>query len=197
MTASQTKRRVARACLRTVAGLYLVGLWLDAAGCGVPERVLPHAVDYFMEVAALFPEAAGGAIDYRAQGWVCADGAWQELDTRPYFPLDPDSKENRFQRALNFYREDLVVHRAIDDYLVQRHDAGGHDDGIPRGKPIGGVKLVRVRIPIPAAGTPIQPFTRRPLDELPVAEQEVLYTTPRTRVDERCGSRPPGATEHD
>jgi hypothetical protein len=191
MTASAKQRRIARACLRALAGLYLVGLWLDAVGCSLPARVLPHAIDYFMEVAALFPEAAGGAIDYRAEGWVCSDGRWQEIDTRPYFPLDPDSKENRFQRALNFYRDDVVIHRALDDYLVGRHDAGSHDDGIPRDRRIGGVRLVRVKIPIPPPGTPLQPFTRRPLAELPKADKETLYRTPRARIDERCGPPAP------
>ena len=188
MTAPQTKRRVARAGLRVVAGLYLVGLWLDAVGCDTPGRILPHALDYFMEVAALFPEAASGAIDYRAEGWVCDDARWQELDTRAYFPLDPDSKENRFQRALNFYRDDTRVERALDDYLVQRHDESWLEDGIPRDRRIGGVRFVRVKLPIPQPGAPLEPFTRRPLPEVPQTEKEVLYRTPRSKLDARCGT---------
>lgn len=182
-----------RACLRTLATVYLVGLWLDAVGCSVPSRILPHAVDYFMEVAALFPEASGGAIDYRAEGWVCADTRWQEMDTRPYFPLDPDDKENRFQRALNFYRDDVEVHRALDAYLVERHNAARADDGIPRDRLIGGVRLVRVRIPVPAPGGPVARFTRRPLEEIPQREKETLYRTPKARIAERCGVGPPEA----
>jgi hypothetical protein len=197
MVTSEKMRRIARVALRTVAVLYLCGLWLDAVGCSAPSRVLPNAVDYFMQVAALFPEVAGGAIDYRAEGWVCADARWQELDTRPYFPLDPDSKENRFQRALNFYREDTVVHRALDDYLVARHDAAVADDGIPRDKPIGGVRFIRVRIPIPPPGAPEKPFARSALDAVPRADKELLYRTPHARIVERCGAGAAEPTEHE
>jgi hypothetical protein len=195
MTPQEKKRRFVRVGLRTIAALYLVGLWLDAIGCTTPSRLLPHALDYFMEVAALFPEASSGAIDYRAEGWVCADARWQELDTRPYFPLDPDDKENRFQRALNFYRDDPAVERALDAYLVERHDAGHDDDGIPRGRAIGGVRFVRVRIPIPPAGSPLERFTRRPLADLPTSEKETLYRTPKARIAERCGPPAPAAAE--
>lgn len=191
MTLREPQRRFLRVALRTLAALYLVGLWLDAVGCSIPGRVLPHALDYFMEVAALFPEAAGGAIDYRAEGWVCADARWQELDTRPYFPLDPDDKENRFQRALNFYRDNPAVERALDAYLVERHNAGKSDDGIPRGTPIGGLRFTRVRIPIPPAGSHPPPFTRRPLADLPTSVKETLYRTSKARLADRCGSTAP------
>ena len=187
MMPAEDNRRLLRACIRTLAAMYLVGLWLDAAGCSIPSRVMPHAIDYFMEVAALFPEASGGAIDYRAEGWVCAEARWRELDTRPYFPLDPDDKENRFQRALSFYRDDLQVERALDAYLVQGHNAGRADDGIPRDQSIGGVRFVRVRIPPPPPGGPVARFTRRPLSELSRAEKEFVYGTPKARVGEQCG----------
>ncbi len=187
MTLRESQRRFLRMGLRIVAALYLVGMWLDAIGCTAPSRVVPHALDYFMEVAALFPEAASGAIDYRAEGWLCEDARWQELDTRPYFPLDPDDKENRFQRALNFYRDDPAVERALDAYLVERHNAGRADDGLARGAPIGGLRFVRVRIPIPPPGTPLEPFSRRPLTDLPASEKETLYRTPKARIAERCG----------
>jgi hypothetical protein len=193
MTPTENYRRLAHASLRAVAALYLVGLWLDAVGCSVPARVLPHALDYFMEVAALFPEAAGGAIDYRAEGWTCTDARWEEIDTRPYFPLDPEDKENRFQRALNFYRDDAQVHRALETYLVDRHNAGPADDGIPRDQHIGGVRLVRVRVPIPAPGATLERFTRRPLADIPKSEKETLYRTPKARIEERCGT-PEGPT---
>jgi len=177
MTPRENKRRFVRMGLRTLAALYLVGLWLDAVGCSTPSRLLPHALDYFMEVAALFPEAASGAIDYRAEGWVCADARWQELDTRPYFPLDP------------------TVERALDAYLVERHNAGRNDDGIQRGHAIGGARFVRVKIPTPPAGSRLERFTRRPLTDLPANEKETLYRTPKARIAERCGPRDPATAE--
>jgi hypothetical protein len=181
-------QRWGRVALRTVAAAYLVGLWLDAAGCSVPARVLPRAVDFFMQIAALFPEAATGAIDYRAEGWVCQDARWEEIDTRAYFPLDPDDKENRFQRAMSFYRDDTRVKQALEAYLVARHNAGAKDDGIVRDHLIGGVRLLRVKVPIPPLGVrPRERYTRRPLDGYPRSEREVLYRTAKERIDERCG----------
>jgi hypothetical protein len=179
-------RAPGRYALRLLAGAYLVGLWLDGIGCEVP-RILPRPAEYFLQVAALFPDAATAASEYRAEGWICGEQRWQELDPRPYFPLDPDDKENRFQRAMQFFRDEPVVTRALDDYLVERHDAGLHDDGIPRDRPIGGVRLLVVRVPIPKPGTPIERFERRPLAEIAKDERKILYRTPRTRLEQRCG----------
>jgi len=183
-------RAAGRYALRALAGAYLVGLWLDGIGCEVP-RVLPRPAEYFLQVAALFPDAATAASSYRAEGWICAEQRWQELDTRPYFPLDPDDKENRFQRAMQFFREEPVVLRALDDYLVERHDAGLHDDGIPRDQVIGGVRLVVVRVPISRPGTRVERFVRRPLADVPRDERKVLYRTPKARLEQRCGAALP------
>jgi hypothetical protein len=184
----------ARVALRGVAALYLVGLFLDGVGCDVPPRVLPPAADYFLQVAALFPDAATAATDYRAEGWVCAEKRWREIRTAAYFPLDPDDKENRFQRAFHFYRDEPSVLHALDTYLVESHDARWGDDGIPRDEAIGGVRFVVVRTPIPAPGAPLTRFSRRPLMEVPDAEKHVVYRTPKSDLARRCpGEPPPGA----
>src|SRR5579863_921246 len=94
-----------RIALRVLAVTYLLGVWLDGSGCGLPARVLPRTANYFVQVAALFPYAASTSIDYRAEGYVCNEGAWMELDTRPYFPIDPQDKQNRFNRVMHFFRE--------------------------------------------------------------------------------------------
>ena len=183
-----------RLALRSVAAIYLVGLWLDGVGCDWPARALPRPVEYFMQVAALFPDAATAASQYRAEGWVCADADWAEIDVRPYFPLDPDDKENRFQRALHFYVDDPAVTRALDAYLVQRHDTRPLDDGIPADRPIGGVRLLSVREPIPPPGSEVHRYQRRPLADYPRAERHLVYRTPKAIVDERCGgSRSPAS----
>ena len=44
---------------------------------------------------------------------------------RPYFRIDADNKENRFQRALQFYRKNRNVMRALEDFIVARHNATG------------------------------------------------------------------------
>jgi hypothetical protein len=177
----------ARTALRWLACAYLVGVWLDGVGSTLPRAVLPRAANYFLQVAALFPRAATASIDYRAEGWVCADKRWSEIDTRAYFPLDPDDKENRFQRVMHFFRTEERTMHALDDYLVDAHAAGHHPDGIALDQRIGGVRLSSLRIPLPKPGDAIEPMRRLPLSEYPEDERHVFYHTPRSRLAERCG----------
>ncbi|MGH7269592.1 MAG: hypothetical protein ACREJ3_04100 [Polyangiaceae bacterium] len=179
--------RSAGAALRVLAALYLAGVWLDGVGSTLPFRLLPRAPNYFLQVAALFPRAATRTIDYRAEAWVCGDKAWRELDTRPYFPMDADGKENRFQRVMHFFRQDERTMLALDDYLVRRHDSAAHDDGIERGGDIGGVRLSSLRIPLPVPGGPIARFERRPIADYPEAERHIFYHTRRSTLARRCG----------
>jgi hypothetical protein len=167
--------------------MYLAGLWLDGIGCDVPARVFPAPADYFMQVAALFPDAATAVSEFRAEGWLCEERRWQEVDTRPYFPIDPNDKENRFQRALHFFREQPAVTRALDAYLADRHNTKWREDGIPRGEAIGGVHLLLVRAPIPRPGAPLERFTRRPLESFTSDEKHVFYRTPKSKLEQRCG----------
>lgn len=173
--------------LRWLACAYLVGVWLDGTGSTLPAAVLPRAANYFLQIAALFPSAAIASIDYRAEGYVCADRKWQELDTRPYFPIEPDDKENRFQRVMHFFRQDRRTMRALDAYLVDRHRAGGQDDGIAADRAIGGVRLSSLRIPIPNPGERIERPRRKPLTDYPEEEKHIFYHTPRATIADRCG----------
>lgn len=174
--------------MTALAGAYLGGVWLDAVGSTLPSDVLPRAANYFLQVAALFPRAAVMSIDYRAEGWVCADHSWEEFDTRPYFPIDADNKENRFQRVMHFFRSDRPTMHALEGYLVERHNAGRQDDGLAHGRTIAGVRLVSLRIPLPAPGDPLQRMQRRPLSEYPPAQKQSFYHTPESKLAERCGS---------
>jgi hypothetical protein len=177
---------IARLALRWIAGAYLVGVWLDGTGTNLPARVLPRVVGYFLQIAVLFPNAARASIDYRAEGWVCADRTWQELDTRAYFPIESDDKENRFQRVMHFFREDEQTMHALDGYLVERHASGVHTDGIPLDRAIGGVRLSSLRLPLPRPGDAIERVQRRPLYEYAQDEKHVFYHTPRSTMAERC-----------
>ncbi len=177
-----------RAALKVLGGLYLAGVWLDGVGSNLPSKVLPRAANYFMQIAALFPKAATFSIDYRAEGWVCADGKWEELDTRPYFPIDPDDKENRYQRVMHFYRQHRETMQALDAFLVDAHNGGKHDDGIARDKRIGGIRTLSLRIPLPNPGDPITRHAYKPLSAFPEAERAYFYHTRRSRRAERCGS---------
>jgi hypothetical protein len=176
-----------RVALRILAGAYLAGVWLDGTGTGLPARVLPRSPNYFLQVSALFPMSAIASIDYRAEGFVCADGDWRELDTRPYFPIDQDDKENRFNRVMHFYREHRQTMHALDTFLVTRHNAATRvDDGIPLDRAIGGVRLWSIRIPIPAPGSRLERPSRQPLSSYPEDERKGFYHTPQSKIAERC-----------
>jgi hypothetical protein len=178
----------ARATLGVLAGAYLAGVWFDGVGSTLPSHALPRVANYFLQVAALFPKAATMSIDYRAEAWVCADKKWEELATSPYFPIDPDDKENRFQRVMHFFRQDETTMHALDAYLVERHVSGRGLDGIDAIKPIGGVRLLSLRIPLPSPGEPLERSRRLPLASYPEAERHVFYHTPRSKAAERCGT---------
>jgi hypothetical protein len=182
-----------QAAIRIFAGSYLVGLWLDGVGCGLPARILPRTANYFLQVAALFPTAAVASIDYRAEGHVCGESTWMELDTRPYFPIDPNDKENRFNRVMHFFRENRKTMSALDTYLVESHNSGIHEDGIPRGLPIGGVRLLSLRIPLPKPGDRLERVSRLPLADYPEEQRKIFYHTPGSKLAERCGTRGRGA----
>jgi len=182
----RVRRQVA---LRLLAGAYLVGVWLDGTGTGIPARILPRPASYFLQVAALFPWAAVATIDYRAQAFVCGKDEWEELDTRPYFPIDSDDKENRFNRVMHFLRDNRKTMNALDAYLVERHNSGRSDDGIPRDRPIGGIRVLSLRIPIPSPGERLQRVGRLPLSSYPEDERKFFYHTLRSTLAERCGER--------
>jgi|HubBroStandDraft_6_1064221.scaffolds.fasta_scaffold17475_3 hypothetical protein len=176
-----------RVALRVLAGAYLLGVWLDGSGSGIPASILPRAANYFVQVSALFPWAATASIDYRAEGFICSEGAWMELDTRPYFPIDTEDKENRFNRVMHFFRENRPTMTALDSYLVNQHNSAMREDGIPSDRAIGGVRLLSLRIPIPAPGDRLQRMSRQPLSSYPEEQRKAFYHTPRSRLAERCG----------
>jgi hypothetical protein len=163
--------------LRALAVVYFTGIVLDGTGCGWSGRFLPRSLVFFSQVSVLFPKVAYWTIDYRAEAWSCSKKAWVELDTRPYFPIDPDDKENRFNRAMHFFRENRKTMQALDKYLVRHHDPND---------PIGGVRLLSLRIPIPKVGSSFDRYERRPLAEYPETEREHFYHTPESVRVKRC-----------
>src|SRR5438105_10220160 len=129
-----------RRLLSVCATLYLTGIFLDVAGAPL-HRLVPRPLHYFMQVAKLFPYALTVTTEFRAEGYSCADDVFRELDVRPFFPIRPNDKENRFERALFFYRQQPVVMRALDEYLVTSNNRDG--------APIGAVRFLSLRIPVP------------------------------------------------
>jgi hypothetical protein len=184
--AKKKKRRTPRAVPSrfrgfwiAVAGLYLATVWLDGIGSTFPAKVTPRAWLYFSQVAALFVNAAPKVIDYRAEAWSCSEHRWIEVDVRPYFRIDADNKENRFQRALQFYRKNRVVMRALEDFIVTRRNAAGAN--------IGGVRFSSLRLPYPAPGEHVAPFEQRPLSAYSADMKKDWYWTPASRRTQRCG----------
>jgi hypothetical protein len=168
-----------------LATAYLALVFLEAAGSGKLTRALPRMLGYFTQVACLFPHAASMSIGYRAEGWLCGEKRWVEIDVRPYFVIDPDDKENRFHRVMFFYRENRPTMTALEDYLVARHNLGDADDGAPKAK-IGGVRLLSLRVPFGKAGDPVERHSRRPLASYPEEQRKNWFWTPASRRDERC-----------
>jgi hypothetical protein len=166
-----------------VAGMYLVTVWLDGVGSNVPAKLTPRPWLYFAQVAALFVTAAPKVIDYRAEGWSCSERRWTEIDVRPYFRIDRDNKENRFQRALQFYRKNRTVMRALEEFVVKRSNASG-------GALIGGVRFSSLRLSYPAPGEHVAPYERLPLATYSGEQRHDWYWTPKSRRTERCGQRP-------
>lgn len=184
-------RSRARTLLVVIGALYLTGVWLEGVGSTLPSSLLPRTPLYFLQIAALFPRAAVNVIEYRAEGWICAEHRWAEILTRPYFPIDPDDKENRFQRVMHFFRENRKTMHALDGYLVARHAEGGHADGIADDAKLGGIRVLSLRLPLPSPGDPLVRMHRQPLAEYPETVRKNWYYTPRSRRAARCGYAKP------
>ncbi len=163
-----------------IASLYLATVFLDGTGTGLPAKWLPRPWVYFAQVSALFPFAAVTTIDYRAEGWSCAERKWVEIDVRPFFPIDADNKENRFYRAVQFYRRDRAVMRALEGFVVTKWNGADR----PR---IGGVRFLSLRIPIPPAGAHLTPHERQPVSSYPRDQRHDWYWTPKSKRLEACG----------
>jgi hypothetical protein len=188
---SRTTLSPTRAVLVLAATAYLAFLWFDAAGVRGALRFEPRPLRFFTQAACLFPRASQAAIDYRAEGYRCSDSTWVEIDTAPYFPIDADNKENRFTRAMHFFRQNRPTMRALDEWLVHRYnaDASWHTMTSSAASDIGaigGIRLSSVRIPIPKPGEPVTRFEHRPLDHYPSDQVKRWYHTPERMVVERC-----------
>jgi hypothetical protein len=165
--------------------VYVLAIWLGAAGTGLPEKVLPRPLLFFTQVAELFPYAAVDSIEWRVRGWRCDLGRFEEIDVRPFFPIREDDKESRFDRAMFFHHRQRPVLEALDRYIT---DAQNRTHPTER---IGGLMLMSLRIPIPPLGEPGSRRSWIPLrDYPPTVERRYWYTTStQARVD-RCEETP-------
>ncbi len=184
---------VVKLLLAIVSIVYFGCVFAEANKAGTAARLLPAPLAYFTQIAALFPGAARSAIDYRVEGWRCKDKAWAEIDVRPWFPIDADNKENRFYRTMHFFgehphRETL---RALDEFITSHYErdriaAEARGDGRPA---VGGVRFVRVKVPIGQPGEDTARYSRLPLAsyaEDDRNDRKDFYWTPESRRDARC-----------
>src|SRR5262249_42938601 len=97
-----------------------------------------------------------------------------------WFPMNAEIKENRFHRTLELFRRHRKAMTALEGYVIERNNSLS---GLPK---IGGVRFVRVRVPVPKVGTHVERFRHEPLMAYPAKLQHAVYwTTPSRRV-ERC-----------
>jgi len=141
--------------------------------------------EFFTEATALFPRASDSAVEYRLEGWSCTTSSWQLLDPRPYFPIQPDDKESRFQRLGHFYYNERPAMVALANYILDGH-AAGIDDGVT-GK-IGGIQLIQVLRKVPPVGTPIERYHFDPMAPIPADQRKEKYHTSQSERTRRCNS---------
>jgi hypothetical protein len=182
---------IAPMVLTFVAALYFAGVWCEGLKTGGAGKWLkfPATLQYFAQVAALFPHAARHALDYRAEGWICRDKKWVEIDVEPHFPIDTGHKENRFYRALHFYDRHRPTMRALDEFIVKQHNeaaVAAASSGTGDAEKIGGVRFAMLRHPFGKPGEKPERFTRKPLESYPDGIRENRYWTPESMREERC-----------
>ncbi|MGE5187124.1 MAG: hypothetical protein ACM31C_33975 [Acidobacteriota bacterium] len=182
-----------RITLAVVAGIYLAALIKHPSSSGSLGSVA-----FFTEATKLFPEADNVALEYRLDAWSCEAHAWLPLDPRPYFPIEADDKESRFQRLGYFYGDRAggetrrTVMNALDDYILAHHESV--DDGVA-GK-IGGIKFFKVSRPLPAVGDEVPRYVYRPLAAPPPeAKLTELFHTRASIRKARCGAAVPAEPE--
>ena len=137
---------------------------------------------FFTYCTALFPNADRISQEYRLEAWSCPAHHWVPLDPRPYFPIEADDKESRFQRLGFFYGKVGAVMEALDEYVMTRHPEV--DDGVTG--PIGGIRVVQVRRELPSPGDEIPRYVYRPLEPAPEDQRKDLWFTEGKTRKSRC-----------
>jgi hypothetical protein len=179
--------------LVAVAGIYFVLLLKPPSPTGKLG-----VVAFFAEATKLFAEADNVTLEYRLEGWSCDARAWVPLDPRPYFPIEADDKESRFQRFGYFYGDRAggetrrTAMNALDEFIIARHD--GVDDGLT-GR-LGGIRFFKLSRPLPAVGDPVERYVYRPLAPAAAdAKRTDLFYTRGSVRKQRCRTEEPIAPE--
>jgi len=166
-----------RRALVVIGGLYIAAVLCEGVKPSL-HRLLYRPILFFCQIAALFPQAATHAIEYRAEGYTCS-GRAIEIDVRPFFPIHADDKESRFERAMHFYHSDRTTMQALETYVMREHNRSDPER-------IGGVVFLSLLTPIPAPGSSFPRYARTPLFDHPKEQRKVWYATPHEIVLRRC-----------
>lgn len=170
-----------RITLASLAAIYLFALVKHPADHVMVKREprlgwLLRPISFFTQATSLFPLADRVITEFRLEAWVCKTHKWEPLDPRPYFPIEADDKESRFQRLAYFYRKNATVMGALDDFILKHHAADRADDGVDG--PIGGIRLRRLGRPLPEIGDDVPRYHYDPLEPLgPVPPDDKRETT--------------------
>lgn len=158
---------------------YLLLILLNVTRSGWVYRWIPGPPRYFSQIAALFPSSKINDVEYRAEGWDCQEGLFLEIDTRPFFPIHADNKENRFSRAMHLFRHHNRVKSRLAAYVAARHNARIADNPsvAAEGEPgrVGGVRLVVGLTPIPPVSAGAKRYRRLPLSVFPWEQRRIWY----------------------
>jgi hypothetical protein len=147
------------------------------------RSVVPAPFLFFAQIADLFPEASAGIIEYRAEGWLCAQKRFVELDMGKLFPMLAGNKENRFYRLMHFYRATPAVLRALDAYCISHYPPIATEAGPER---IGGVRFTSLILPLPKDPSEVARYSRKPLSDYPDVPRHLWYRSSNRIEDERC-----------
>ncbi|MCA9522288.1 MAG: hypothetical protein KC609_15010 [Myxococcales bacterium] len=179
-----------RIALGVLAALFLLCMLLGVLR-SPRQRWFPRPFRFFTQIACLFPYAKRANLDYRVLAYSCDAKRYAELDVRPFFPVNREHKENRFHRAIYFYRRHRRVLQSVEKYLVARYrelllrTGGAPGTSEVRG-PIGGVLITKVRQSLPPVGSRMPRYRRLRLRDYPRSSIWTVYRTPKSLIRQRC-----------
>lgn len=166
--------------------VFLISVFLNSSGSSLPRQVLPRSALFFSQIACLFPKAAVFAIEYRAEAYSCSKRQFVPFDHRPYFPMHSEDKESRFHRVAHFYRRDAKVMKSLETHLLTSHNATLANNRGPAESPIGGIRLLSLRIPFPEPGEQVERYHFDPTRPVPREWRKPWYMTPTARRAAHC-----------
>lgn len=167
-----------------------------------PDSRWVRPAAFFTEATSLFPVSVSSVLEFRIEAWSCGGGGeWKPLDPRPYFRIQADDKESRFQRLGYFYfnsktadsRREREAGEGLDRFISNRRaeaaaESGdaGVDDGVTG--PIGGIRVVKIVRPLPTPGDPVERYHFDPFAPIPAGQRRDRYATPERERKRRCES---------